>query len=192
MVSQRYSSLEYQPLGPFLGKSFATTISPWIVTLEALAPFLCPAFSRPEVDPAPLPYLDSPHNNQLGGINLTVELLLSSAQMREQQIPPLRLSRGSFRQMYWTIAQMLTHHTSNGCNLRPGDLLASGTVSGAESGSQGSLLEITRRGSQPIKLPTGEMRSFLENGDEVILHGYCKQQGYTKIGFGECKGSNKL
>ena len=179
---------EYQPLGPFLGKSFATTISPWIVTLEALAPFRCPAGVRPEGDPAPLPYLESPDNVQLGGINLTVELLLRSAQMHEQQIPPLPLSKGSFSQMYWTIAQMLAHHTSNGCNLRPGDLLASGTVSGAESGTLGSLLEITRRGSQPIKLPTGEMRSFLENGDEVILRGYCEQQGYVRVGFGECRG----
>ena len=179
---------EYQPLGPFLGKSFATTISPWIVTLEALAPFRCPALARPQGDPAPLPYLYSPQNEGLGGINLTVELLLSSAQMREQKIAPLRLSRGSLKEMYWTIAQMLTHHTSNGCNLRPGDLLASGTVSGAEFGSQGSLLEITRRGSQPIKLPTGEMRSFLENGDEVILRGYCEQPGYVRVGFGECRG----
>ena len=179
---------EYQPLGPFLGKSFATTISPWIVTLEALAPFRCPAWARPEGYPAPLPYLDSPHNARLGGINLTVELLLSSAQMREQQIPPLPLSKGSLSQMYWTIAQMLAHHTSNGCNLRPGDLLASGTISGAESGTLGSLLEITRRGSQPIQLPTGEMRSFLENGDEVILRGYCEQQGYVRVGFGECRG----
>lgn len=179
---------EYQPLGPFLGKSFATTISPWILTLEALAPFRCPALARPESDPAPLLYLDSPHNDQLGGINLTVELLLSSAQMREQQIPALRLSKGSFKQMYWTIAQMLTHHTSNGCNLRPGDLLASGTVSGAESGTEGSLLEITNRGSKPFKLPTGEMRSFLEDGDEVILRGYCQQQGYARIGFGDCRG----
>ena len=158
------------------------------MTLEALAPFRCPALARPEGDPAPLLYLDSPHNDQLGGINLTVELLLSSAQMREQQIPALRLSKGSFKQMYWTIAQMLTHHTSNGCNLRPGDLLASGTVSGAESGTEGSLLEITNRGSKPFKLPTGEMRSFLEDGDEVILRGYCQQQGYARIGFGDCRG----
>ena len=179
---------EYQPLGPFLGKSFATTISPWIVTLEALAPFRCPAFSRLETDPLPLKYLYSPLDTQLGGINLTVEVLLSSAQMREQKMPPLRLSQASFQQMYWTIAQMLTHHTSNGCNLRPGDLLASGTVSGAESSSQGSLLEITRRGSQPIKLPTDESRSFLEDGDEVILRGYCEQQDYIRIGFGECRG----
>ena len=179
---------EYQPLGPFLGKSFATTISPWVVTLEALAPFHCPAFSRPEGDPNPLPYLYSAKDLQQGGINLTVEVMLSSAQMREQNIKPLKLSRASFQQMYWTIAQMLTHHTSNGCNLRPGDLLASGTVSNAEEGSQGSLLEITRRGSQLIQLPTGEVRSFLIDGDEVIFRGYCEQQGYTKIGFGECRG----
>ena len=179
---------EYQPLGPFLGKSFATTISPWVVTLEALAPFRCAAFSRPETDPAPLPYLYSSRDAQLGGINLKVEVLLSSAQMREQNMKPLHLSKASFQQMYWTIAQMLTHHTSNSCNLRPGDLLASGTVSNAEEGSQGSLLEITRRGSQQIELPTGETRSFLVDGDEVIFRGYCEQQGYTRIGFGECRG----
>ncbi len=179
---------EYQPLGPFLGKSFATTISPWVVTLEALAPFRCAAFSRQEGDPAPLPYLSSPTDIQLGGINLTVEVLLSSAQMRAQNMKPWRLSRASFQQMYWTIAQMLTHHTSNGCNLRSGDLLASGTVSNAEEGSQGSLLEITRRGSQPFQLPTGEVRSFLVDGDEVILRGYCEQKGYARVGFGECRG----
>ena len=183
---------EYQPLGPFLGKSFATTISPWIVTLEALAPFRCSAFSRPEGDPDLLPYLYSLKDTQLGGINLTVEVLLSSAQMREQKMKPLPLSRASFQQMYWTIAQMLTHHTSNGCNLRPGDLLASGTVSNAEEGSQGSLLEITRRGSQPFKLPTGEVRSFLVDGDEVILRGYCKQPGYARVGFGDCQGKVKI
>ena len=182
---------EYQPLGPFLGKSFATTISPWIVTLEALAPFRCAAFSRPQGDPEPLSYLSSTKDIQRGGINLKVEVLLSSAQMREQKMKPLQLSKASFQQMYWTIAQMLTHHTSNGCNLRSGDLLASGTVSNAEEGSQGSLLEITRRGSQPIQLPTGEVRSFLVDGDEVSLRGYCEQQGYTRIGFGECRGKIK-
>ena len=179
---------EYQPLGPFLGKSFATTISPWIVTLEALAPFRCASYSRPEGDPSPLPYLYSAKDIQRGGIKLTVEVMLSSAQMHAQKMKPLRLSRASFQQMYWTIAQMLTHHTSNGCNLRSGDLLASGTVSNAEEGSQGSLLEITRRGSQQIELPTGEMRSFLVDGDEVIFRGYCEQQGYVRIGFGECRG----
>ena len=179
---------EYQPLGPFLSKSFTTTISPWVVTLDALAPFRCPAFERAEGDPLPLPYLSSQHNTSYGGIDLTVEALLRSAQMREESRPPFRLSRASFQQMYWTLAQMLTHHSSNGCNLRPGDLLASGTVSGAENGSQGCLLEITQRGSIPVKLPTGEVRSFLSDGDEVILRGYCEKEGYVRVGFGECQG----
>ena len=135
---------ESQPLGPFLSKSFATTISPWVVTLDALAPFRRPAFARPEDDPHPLPYLSSKLSEREGAIDLTVEVLLSSAQMRRERLEPLRLSRSSFRDMYWTMAQMLTHHTSNGCNLRPGDLLASGTVSGPHEGSQGCLLEITR------------------------------------------------
>jgi fumarylacetoacetase len=180
---------EYQPLGPFLAKSFATTLSPWVVTLEALAPFRGPAFLRAADDPVPLPYLMSPMNQQRGGINLILEVLLWSAQMRQENRSPLRLSRGSFQQqMYWTVAQMLTHHTSNGCNLRPGDLLASGTVSGDEAGTQGCLLEITQRGTKPITLPTGEVRSFLADGDEVILRGYCEQEGYITIGLGECRG----
>ena len=179
---------EYQPLGPFLAKSFATMISPWVVTLEALAPFRCAAFSRPEGDPTPLPYLSSPLNTKLGGIDLTVEVLIQSSQMREQGIEPFRLSRASFQDMYWTLAQMIAHHSSNGCNLRPGDLLASGTVSGAEEGSQGSLLEITQRGSKPIELPTGETRTFLADTDKVIIRGYCEKQGYARVGFGECQG----
>jgi len=179
---------EYQPLGPFLSKSFATTISPWVVTLEALAPFRCPAFERAEADPPPLPYLYSPLDARLGGIELAVEVLLRSAQMRDRSMAPLRLSHASFQQMYWTLAQMLTHHSSNGCNLRSGDLLASGTVSGAEEDSQGCLLELTQRGSKSIELPTGEVRSFLANGDEVILRGYCEKAGYARVGFGECWG----
>ncbi|MBD1864620.1 MULTISPECIES: fumarylacetoacetase [Trichocoleus] len=179
---------EYQPLGPFLAKNFATTISPWVVTTEALAPFRCPAFQRAAGDPEPLPYLSSERDRQQGGIAITVEVSLCSAQMREAGIAPLRLSQGSFQQMYWTLAQMLTHHASNGCNLRPADLLASGTISGAEPGSQGCLLEITQRGSQPIELPTGEQRSFLVDGDEVILRGYCEKSGYARIGFGNCQG----
>jgi fumarylacetoacetase len=179
---------EYQPLGPFLAKSFATTISPWVVTLEALAPFRCPAFVRAPDDPPTLPYLTSSVNQEQGGINLVLEVLLSSAQMRQENITPIRLSHGSFQQMYWTVAQMLTHHTSNGCNLRPGDLLASGTVSGAEAGTQGCLLELTQRGKQLIALPSGEMRSFLLEGDEVTLRGYCEQEGYIRIGLGECRG----
>jgi fumarylacetoacetase len=179
---------EYQPLGPFLGKSFATTISPWVVTLEALAPFRCPAFERSQEDPLPLPYLSDSTNTKVGGIDLILEVLLNSAQMREQGIEPFSMSHASFKQMYWTIAQMIAHHTSNGCNLRPGDLLASGTVSGTESGSQGSLLEITRRGSQPIKLATGESRTFLADADEVIIRGYCEKENYARVGFGECQG----
>lgn len=179
---------EYQPLGPFLAKSFATTLSPWVVTLEALAPFRCAAFSRQPEDPAPLSYLADAVNVEQGGIDLTLEVYLRTAQMREQNLEPVQISSGSFRQMYWTIAQMLTHHSSNGCNLRPGDLLASGTVSGAESGSQGCLLEMTRRGSEPLELPNGETRSFLLTGDEVILRGYCEKTGFNRIGFGECRG----
>lgn len=179
---------EYQPLGPFLAKNFATTISPWVVTLEALAPFRCEAFSRSQEDPPLLPYLFSSQNASLGGINLTVEVWLRSAQMREAEMNPYRLSRASFKQMYWTLAQMLAHHSSNGCNLRTGDLLASGTVSGAEAGSQGSLLEITQRGSKGIALPTGEERGFLFDGDEVIFRGYCEKEGYARVGFGECRG----
>jgi fumarylacetoacetase len=180
---------EYQPLGPFLAKSFATTISPWVVTLDALAPFRCPAFSRAEGDPQPLPYLCSPVDNSLGGIDITLEVWICSAQMREQGMQPFGLSRGSFQQMYWTLAQMLTHHSSNGCNLRPGDLVASGTVSSSEQGSQGCLLEMTQRGSQPIELPTGEVRKFLADGDEVILRAYCEKAGYNRVGFGECRGT---
>ncbi len=151
---------EYQPLGPFLAKNFATTISPWVVTLEALAPFRCPSFSRPSTDPSPLPYLSAAQDTNQGGIDLTLDVLICSAQMREQGMKPHRLSCGSFQHMYWTLAQMLTHHASNGCTMRPGDLFASGTVSGPEPGSQGSLLEITQRGAHPIQLPSGEERSF--------------------------------
>jgi len=179
---------EYQPLGPFLGKSFATTVSPWVVTLDALAPFRCPAFSRADDDPSPLPYLSSPENAQHGGIDLTVEVAIRSARMRKAGVKPQRISRASFCQMYWTMAQMVAHHTSNGCNLRPGDLLASGTVSGSKRGTQGSLLEMTSRGEKPIELLTGEIRTFLEDGDEIILHGYCQKEGTARIGFGECRG----
>lgn len=179
---------EYQPLGPFLGKSFMTSVSPWVITLEALAPFRCPAFARSETDPQPLPYLTADQNAQAGGIDLTLAVYLRSAQMREQGMAEFRLSHAAFQQMYWTLAQMLTHHTSNGCNLRPGDLLASGTVSGPDAGSQGSLLEITQRGTQPIELPTGEMRSFLADGDEVILRGFCEREEFVRIGLGECRG----
>ena len=179
---------EYQPLGPFLAKSFATSVSPWIVTMEALEPFRVPPFSRPSGDPAPLPYLDADWHRARGGIALELEVWLSSARMRAEGRPPTRLSASSLADMYWTFAQMATHHTSNGCNLRPGDLLASGTVSGPDVGSRGCLLERAWRGTSPVQLPTGESRAFLEDGDEVILRGYCERDGAGRIGLGECRG----
>jgi fumarylacetoacetase len=179
---------EYQPLGPFLAKSFATSIAPWIVTLEALAPYRCAAFARPESDPAPLPYLSTSDNQAGGGIDLQLEVWLRTQQMRDQQQAPVRLTQGNFRDMYWTIAQLLTHHASNGCNLRPGDLLASGTVSGNTKDSRGCLMELTWRGSEPVSLPNGESRTFLQDGDELIIRGSCSAEGAARIGFGECRG----
>ena len=179
---------EYQPLGPFLAKSFATTVSPWVVTLEALEPFRIARATRAEGDPEPLPYLDDAMDRERGGIDITLEVSLSSGRMREQGIAPYRVSRGSFRHMYWTLAQMVTHHASNGCNMQPGDLLASGTVSGPEKESRGCLLERTWRGTEPLELPTGETRRFLEDGDEVVMRGWCEKEGFRRIGLGECKG----
>jgi len=179
---------EYQPLGPFLAKSFSTSLSPWLVTMEALAPFRTAAFTRPEGDPQPLRYLCDADNQQYGGLNLSLEVSLQSAKMREGGIEPVVLSRSNFRDLYWTMAQLLTHHASNGCNLRPGDLLASGTVSGADKTARGCLLELTSRGQEPITLPTGEQRKFLEDGDEVVLRGYCEADGFRRIGLGTCTG----
>jgi fumarylacetoacetase len=176
---------EYQPLGPFLAKSFATTISPWIVTLEALEPYRCPAFARAEGDPRPLPYLLDEADQREGGFAIEVEMHLRSAKMKS----PARLSRASFRDSYWTIAQLVAHHTSNGCNLRPGDLLGSGTLSGASPDSCGSLMELSQGGKQPLSLPNGESRSFLEDGDEVIEKGYCQSADTVSIGFGEAAGT---
>ena len=179
---------EYQPLGPFLSKNFATSVSPWVVTLDALQPFRAPAFPRPAGDPAPLPYLSSPENAERGGFDITLELYLSSERMRELGLAPVVLARCNSRDLYWTPAQMLTHHASNGCRMQPGDLIASGTVSGPGAESMGCLLEITRGGSEPIELPSGEKRAFLEDGDEVILRGFCEREGYARIGLGECRG----
>ncbi|MFN0157335.1 MAG: fumarylacetoacetase [Bacteroidota bacterium] len=179
---------EYQPLGPFLAKNFGTSISPWVVSLEALVPFRTQAFQRPAGDPQPLPYLTSQSNQKNGGIDLTLEVHLLSQQMRNQKTASKHLTTGTFADMYWTIAQMLTHHASNGCNLRAGDLLASGTVSGREKASRGCLLELTQRGTEPIDLPSGEQRRFLEDGDEVIMRGYCRNDEFRRVGFGECRG----
>ena len=179
---------EYQPLGPFLGKSFATSLSPWVVTMDALKPFRVPLEPRPYDDPAPLPYLISPHAST-ASINIELEVHLSTARMREHALPPLRLSTGNLRDLYWSFAQMVTHHASNGCNLLSGDLIASGTVSGASEGTQGSLLEITRRGTEQIHLSNGEVRSFLEDGDEIILRGFCQKDGVPRITLGECRGT---
>ena len=180
---------EYQPLGPFLAKSFATTVSPWVVTLEALAPFRGPAFLRGADDPAPLPYLSSAGNAAAGGIDLHLDVTLSSARMREQGIAPARIARGSLRFLYWTIAQLVTHHTSNGCNLQPGDILGMGTVSGPADDNRGCLLELTANGRQPLTLPGGEERGYLADGDEVTLRGYCERRGFRRIGFGACQGT---
>ena len=179
---------EYQPLGPFLAKSFATSISPWVVTLEALAPYRVPAFARPEGDPQPLPYLSHEDDRAHGGVDLRLEVLISTHAMRERGLAPVALSRSNLSDVYWTFAQMVAHHSSNGCNLRPGDLIASGTVSGPEKENRGSLIELTWRGTEPLTLPSGEERRFLETGDEVILRGHCERPGYVRIGFGECRG----
>ena len=179
-------SWEYQPLGPFLGKSFATTISPWIVTMEALEPYRVSQSKRPSGDPAPLAYLNS-EDTLRSGIDITVEVHLRSEEMRKHGHAAVRLSKGSLRDLYWTVAQLLAHHASNGCNLRTGDLLATGTISGSEEGSEGCLLEMKHR-SEPLTLPTGEKRTFLEDGDEVILRAYCERLGLPRIGFGECTG----
>jgi fumarylacetoacetase len=180
---------EYQPLGPFLSKSFATTVSPWIVTLEALAPFRVAAFKRDAADPSPLPYLHDDADAQAGGFAISLEVLLLTQRMRDERMSPHLVSRGDFASsMYWTLGQLVVHHTSNGCNLRPGDLLASGTVSGPTKDSRGCLLELTWRGTEPLALPTGEARRFLEDGDEVIMRGRCEREGFRSIGFGECRG----
>lgn len=180
---------EYQPLGPFLAKNFATSVSPWVITMEALEPFRVPAAARPEGDPAPLPYLCDAEDQGHGNLAIAIETYLETAKMREAQLAPFLVSRGDFSQMYWTFAQMLAHHASNGCNLRPGDLIASGTVSGESRDSAGCLLERTWRGTEPLTLPSGETRRFLENGDTVVIRAFCEKNGAARIGFGECRGS---
>ena len=179
---------EYQPLGPFLAKNFATTISPWIVTLEALAPFRTP-FTRPADDPQPLPYLDSAANRAEGAIDIQLEVGLLTPKMQAVNEAPARICRTSYRHAYWTIAQMLTHHCVNGCNLQPGDLLGSGTLSGPTLDQAGALIELTQGGKNPLQLPNGESRVYLEDGDAVQLKGWCEKPGAARIGFGTCVGT---
>ena len=179
---------EYQPLGPFLAKNFASTISPWIVTLEALAPFRA-EFERDSARPAPLPYLSSSKNSTTGAVDLQLEVLIQTSRMLQEGKSPERLSLSNFTDSYWTMAQMLTHHTVNGCNLRPGDLLGSGTMSGSTHGSQAALIEITEGGKSPVTLGNGEIRTFLEDGDTVIMRARCERAGATSIGFGEVVGT---
>ena len=179
---------EYQPLGPFLAKNFATTISPFVVTIEALAPFRTPAFEREEGDPQPLDYLNDPANQKFGGIDINLEVYIETEKMRDENIAPHMLSRSNMKDLYWTIGQMLTHHTSGGCNLQTGDLIATGTISGKEKSERGSMLELSWRGTEPIELPNGETRRFLEDGDEIVMKGFCEREGFRRIGFGECRG----
>jgi fumarylacetoacetase len=177
---------EYQPLGPFLAKSFATTISPWVVPLEALAPYRVPESRRDEGDPEPLDYLKSAHGER-GGIDLSLEVYLQSEKMRDAGMAPQRASRGNLRDLYWSLGQLVAHHTSNGCNLRSGDLIATGTLSGPDEGSEGCLLEMRHR-TEPLRLSTGEIRPFLEDGDEVIFRAFAQRDGLPRIAFGECMG----
>ncbi len=179
---------EYQPLGPFLAKSFATTISPWVVSMEALAPYRCPAPVRDPDDPAPLPYLFSSENAQTGGIDLDLQVSIYTERMREDLQHPAGVSCSNLTNLYWTFAQLVTHHASNGCNLMPGDLMASGTVSGVDKSSRGCLLELAWRGTDPVLLPNGEERRFLEDGDEVIFSAHARRKGFASIGLGECRG----
>lgn len=179
---------EYQPLGPFLAKNFATTISPWVVTMEALAPFRT-APVRPQDDPAPLPYLDSPRNRAEGALDVELQVSLQTASMREAGMPAQPLAQTNYRHAYWTIAQMVAHHTINGCNLQAGDLFGSGTLSGPSLDQAGALIEITQGGKAPITLPNGETRTFLEDGDTIVIRGWCQKNGAARVGFGECIGT---
>ena len=179
---------EYQPLGPFLSKNFASTISPWIVTMEALAPFRAP-FSHPAEDPQPLPYLSSADNSAQGGLDIHLEALIETPKMRDAKAAPARFTQTNYRHAYWTAAQMVAHHTVNGCNLQPGDLLGTGTLSGPTLDQACALIELTTGGKNPIQLPNGESRTWLEDGDTIILRGWCEKPGATRIGFGECVGT---
>ena len=177
---------EYQPLGPFLSKNFASTISPWIVTMEALAPYRTAPPVRPEGDPQPLPYLDSAANRESGALDIQLEFCLQTQQMRAAQQAPERVTSTSYRHAYWTLAQMVAHHSVNGCNLQPGDMLGTGTLSGPTLGEACALIELTAGGKNPIALSNGEQRSYLQDGDCVVLRAWCEKSGAARIGFGQC------
>ena len=179
---------EYQPLGPFLAKNFASTVSPWIVTTEALAPFRT-SWTRDENDPQPMPYLESAANRELGAFDIQMDVKIQTQKMRDENHQPTQVSASSFKHSYWTVAQMVTHHTVNGCNFMPGDMLGSGTQSGPTHEEAGSLLELSRGGKEKITLSNGEQRSFLEDGDNVIMRGWCEKPGYARIGFGSVEST---
>ena len=178
---------EYQPLGPFLSKSFMTTLSPWVVTPEALAPFRLPQAPRPEGDPPPLGYLYDEQDQASGALDIELEVLICTTAMADRGLAPHRLGMSNARYMYWTAAQLVAHHSVNGCQLQPGDLFGTGTLSGPGPSELGSLLEITQGGQKPLQLPSGETRTFLEDGDEIILRARCRREGAAPIGFGECR-----
>jgi fumarylacetoacetase len=180
---------EYQPLGPFLGKSFLTTISPWVITPEAMAPFRLAQPKRPEGDPEPLPHLFDASDQGSGALDIELEVLLLTSGLTAKGLPPHQLSKGSSRHLYWTVAQLVAHHSSNGCNLRPGDIFGTGTISGLTRSELGSLLEISLGGREPTTLASGETRRFLEDGDTVIMRAHCRREGFASIGFGECRGT---
>ena len=179
---------EYQPLGPFLAKNFASHISPWVVTLEALAPYRA-AFAHPANDPQPLPYLDSAHNRDAGALDIQLSFSLQTSQMRAKGEAAALVSQTNYKHAYWTAAQMVAHHTVNGCNLQPGDLLGTGTLSGPSLDQAAALIELTTGGKNPINLPNGETRTWLEDGDSVVLRGWCEKPGAARVGFGECEGT---
>ncbi|GAB2807754.1 fumarylacetoacetase [Comamonas piscis] len=178
---------EYQPLGPFLSKNFASHLSPWVVTLEALAPYRV-AFARPEGDPQPLPYMDSAHNRDAGAFDIALAVDLQTSQMRAAGQPAVQITQSNYRHAYWTVAQLVAHHTVNGCNLQPGDLLGTGTLSGPTLDQAAALIELTVGGKQPLTLPNGETRTWLQDGDAVVLRGWCERPGAARIGFGICEG----
>jgi len=178
---------EYQPLGPFLAKNFHSTISPWVVTIEAMAPYFIPQPPRPEGDPAPLFYLWDDADQAGGALGIELNVHILSTRMRQSNLPPFRLSQGPASSMYWTVAQIVAHHASNGCNLNPGDLLGTGTISAPTEDGYGSMLELTQGGARPISLPSGETRRFLEDGDEIVLTARAHAQGRVSLGFGECR-----